>query len=298
MIRVFLPGDAQELLLSQLQDAAKDGKGTLKWFPSTVIKDLKINPTGNIIESATAIKHQAAPSAPPLNTFPLSKTIQDWFKYVDSPEFKKTLIRFVPGQSANWYVVDATETGEIIALADVPYRLGIDPISHLEPSSSSSTGDPYCTQGFTYTFAMQATGEPQTHKMPSFYLQYHPYYSFESERWANNDLLFTYRRIYSSNQGETETFGGITFTKPVPGDISMQNWSWGNDYRPGTSKDNLVYTREQLQATGQLDPGGWKGGLRTETLRKGEENALGFFYWLGSWNYRLSAWIWSEKAQS
>jgi len=42
----------------------------------------------------------------------------------------------------------------------------------------------------------------------------------------------------------------------------MQNWTWGNDYRPGTAADNLVYTRKQLQATGQLQPGGWKGGLR------------------------------------
>jgi hypothetical protein len=65
-----------------------------------------------------------------------------------------------------------------------------------------------------------------------------------------------------------------------PGDISMQNWTWGNDYRPGNSQDNLIYTREQLEAAGQLQPGGWMGGLRTETLRRGEENAKGFFYWL------------------
>ena len=71
-----------------------------------------------------------------------------------------------------WYVVDASETGEIIALADVPYRLGIDARSYLEPSASSTTNDPYCTQGFTYTFAMEATKEPQPQTMPPFYLQY------------------------------------------------------------------------------------------------------------------------------
>ena len=60
----------------------------------------------------------------------------------------------------------------------------------------------------------------------------------------------------------------------------MQNWTWGNDYRPGTSQDNLVYTREQLESTGQLNSGGWLGGLRTETLQKGEDHALGYFYWL------------------
>ena len=60
----------------------------------------------------------------------------------------------------------------------------------------------------------------------------------------------------------------------------MQNWTWGNDYRPGTAADNLVYSRDQLLQSGQLSPGGWMGGLRAETLQKGEENALGYYYWL------------------
>ncbi len=65
-----------------------------------------------------------------------------------------------------------------------------------------------------------------------------------------------------------------------PGEISMQNWTWGNDYRPGTAKDNLIYTPTQLKRQGQLKPGGWRGGLRTTTLRRGEENALAYYYWL------------------
>ncbi|HBB35617.1 MAG TPA: FAD-dependent oxidoreductase [Cyanobacteria bacterium UBA8803] len=281
----FLPRDAHEILYRMLRDAAKRGKGTLKWFPSTVVKDIARNAAGNLIESAIAIQHQPAKNAPLLNTFPLSQTIEDWYRYENSPRFDKTIIRFIPrkppeGNTANWYVVDASETGEIIALADVPYRLGIDPRSHLEPSSSSTTGDPYCTQGFTYTFAMEATKEPQTHQMPPFYPLYEPYYSYELPRLADFGLVFTYRRIWSPKEGEPTKFGGINFTAPVPSDISMQNWTWGNDYRPGTSADNLVYSRDQLQATGQLSPGGWMGGLRTESLYKAEEKAVGYFYWL------------------
>ena len=60
----------------------------------------------------------------------------------------------------------------------------------------------------------------------------------------------------------------------------MQNWTWGNDYRPGTAEDNFVYTRQQLQELGQLEPDGWMGGLRTRTLARGEDHALGYFYWL------------------
>ena len=283
----FLPRDADKILEGILRDAAKRGKGTLKWYPSTVVKELDIN--GDQINSAIAIQHKPTKGAPPLNTLPLSQTIEDAYSYNNSSRFDKSIIRFVPkrvlkGPGLTWYVIDATETGELIGLADVPHRLGIDPRSYLEPSSSSATGDAYCTQGFTYTFAMQATKEPQTHQMPSFYPQYEPYYSYELKRLADFGLVYTYRRIWSPQKGETKKFGGITYTAPTPGDISMQNWTWGNDYRPGSSQDNLVYTRDQLQAAGQLQPGGWMGGLRTEALRKGEEISKGYFHWLVAGN--------------
>lgn len=275
----FLPKDANKILTRQLETAARRGKGRLLMFPNTVIKELDYTQNGKIIQSAIAIQHQPQPNTPPLNTFTLSQTIEDAYTYTDSENLQKTIIEFTP-KGENWMVVDATETGEIIALADVPYRLGIDPISAVEPSSASRTNDPYCTQGFTYTFAMEKMDRPQTYNVPDFYSQYEPYYSFELERFVNIDLLFTYRRIWSPKTGERTGFRGITWSAVTPGDISMQNWTWGNDYRPGTAEDNLVYTREQLQNTGQLQPGGWMGGLRTETLRKAEEHAIGFFYWL------------------
>ncbi|MDY7024531.1 MAG: FAD-dependent oxidoreductase, partial [Cyanobacteriota bacterium] len=162
---------------------------------------------------------------------------------------------------------------------DVPYRLGVDPRTPFDPTSSSVPGAPYCTQGFTYTFAMEATAEPQTYELPPFYQQYAPYYSYELERLANFALVYTYRRIHSMNPDE-ELPGNVRQWPIYPGDISMQNWTWGNDYRPGNPEDNFIFTRNQLQTTGQLEPGGWQGGLRTEALRRGEENAIGYFYWL------------------
>ncbi len=291
----FMPYDGHKILFNILQDAARKGKGTLKWFPNTVIKELAITPAvagnavgGQQIKSAIAIQHKPAANTPPINTETLSQTIEDAYRYENSARFNKTIIQFIPkppNQSnsqprpADWYVVDATETGELIGLADVPYRLGIDPRSPLEPSSPSPTGDAYCTQGFTYTFAMQATKEPQQHQVPSFYQQYAPYYSYELQRLASFPLVFTYRQIRSMRPDEKRPSDPKQF--PIyPGDISMQNWTWGNDYRPGSAQDNLIYSREQLQESGQLQSGGWMGGLRTESLRRGEENAKGFFYWL------------------
>ena len=288
----FLPHDGHTILFSMLEDAAKTGKGQLKWFPSTVVKELELNSTGQLIQSAIAIQHQPAKGAPPLNTEPLSQTLLDSYTYENSPRFEKTILRFVPSQvsknkltqrnAPTWYVVDATETGELVALADVPYRLGIDALSYLEPSSSSETGDRYCTQGFTYTFAMEATKQPLTQSMPWFYPEYAPYYSYEAPRLASFPLVFTYRRIWSPETGKPDKFGGFTFTDPTPGDISMQNWGWGNDYRPGTAADNLVLDRTQLEVSRQLEPGQWMGGLRVDTLHRAEQAAQGYFYWLAA----------------
>lgn len=282
----FFPGDGHRVLMNALEDAARRGRGQLKWFPNTVIKELEVG--GSQIQGAIAIQHRPAPGTPPLNTEPLSQTIEDSYRYENSSRFTKTIIRFVPKapdrratpKPANWLVIDASETGELIALADVPYRLGIDSRSYLEPSSSSEMNDPYCPQGFTYTFAMEATREPQVHQTPSFYQQYAPYYSYELPRLASFPLVFTYRRIFSSDRSRQRSGRNLNEYTINPGDISMQNWTWGNDYRPGTAADNLIYSRNQLQTSGQLAPGQWMGGLRTDTLRKAEENALGYFHWL------------------
>ncbi|MCC3415251.1 MAG: FAD-dependent oxidoreductase [Microcoleus sp. PH2017_29_MFU_D_A] len=291
----FMPYNGHKILSDILQDAAEKGKGKLKWFPNTVIKELAVTPAsagnavgGQQIKSAIGIQHKPAANTPPINTETLSQTIEDAYRYENSARFNKTIIRFTskpPNQSksqprgADWFVVDATETGELIGLADVPYRLGIDPRSPLEPSSASPNGDTYCTQGFTYTFAMEATKEPQQHQQPSFYQQYAPYYSYELARLASFPLVFSYRQIRSMRPDEPRPADPKQF--PIyPGDISMQNWTWGNDYRPGSAEDNLIYSRSQLAANGQLQPGGWMGGLRAETLRRGEENAKGYFYWL------------------
>jgi hypothetical protein len=285
----FLPNDAHKLLYGMLQDAERTGKGKLHWYPNTVVKDLTTatRGEGQQIIQVVAIQHQPQPGTPPLNTETLSQTIEDAYTYQDSARFQKQKIVFLPKLSTkvsptapDWYVVDATETGELIGLADVPYRLGSDPRSAVEPSAATTTGDPYCTQGFTYPFAMQTTATPQPQKAPSFYQTYVPYYSYELKRLADFGLVYTYRRIWSEGKGKATKFGGINYTAPAPGDISMQNWTWGNDYRPGSAVDNLILDRNQLQNSSQLASGGWMGGLRTDTLRRGEESSIGYYHWL------------------
>ena len=286
-VSCFIPNTAQQILVEMLQGAAQKGNGKLKWFPNTVIKKLEMGAKGKLIGSAIAIQHSPAPNTSALNTEPLSQIIEDAYSYENSPRLQKQVIRFVPLKNtqnqqrpSDWFVIDSTETGEIIALADVPYRVGIDPRSHLNPSSPVTTNDAYCTQGFTYTFAMEQTPEAQPQTQPSFYDRYLPYYGSDPKpNLANFDTIFTYRRIWSAeSENPQKNVFGVSAMKA--GDISMQNWVWGNDYRAGTAQDNLIYSREQLQRSGQLKIDGWMGGLRKETLKSGEEIALGFYYWL------------------
>ncbi|MGG6269981.1 FAD-dependent oxidoreductase [Leptolyngbya sp. AN10] len=270
----FMPEEGHELLQTMLQEAEREGKGKLHFFPNTVAKSVAVS--GTQIQSIRAIQHRPAPNAPPLNTYPLSQTITDSYTEQDSPLFQKKIIQFVPPASGKWYVIEATETGELVALTDIPYRLGLDARSYLNPSSSSETDYPYCPQGYTYTFAMEATATPQPATPPDFYPRYAQSYSFNDKRYAETpELVFTYRRIQSAVPGA----GSRSVN---PGDISMQNWNWGNDYAPGTSADNYLLSRDQLRSTGQLDPNGWLGGFRVSGLRGGEEQALGFFYWFHS----------------
>ncbi|MDX2255058.1 MAG: FAD-dependent oxidoreductase [Pseudanabaenaceae cyanobacterium bins.39] len=290
-VSCFFPNTANSILMQMLQDAEQRGNGKLKLFPNTVVKQLEMNKDGKLITGAIAIQHRAAPNTPPLNTEPLSQIIEDAYSYADSSRLQKQIIRFSPlTKSANttskqtqWFVIDSTETGEIIALADVPYRLGLDARSHLNPSSPVTQNDPYCTQGFTYTFAMEQTATAQPQSKPPFYERYQPYYGSDPKpSLADLDAIFTYRRIWHPSFDASQAANNNRFGVPKMqvGDISMQNWVWGNDYRPGTNRDNLIYSREQLQQQGQLQPNGWLGGLRTETLQHGEEIALGFYYWL------------------
>lgn len=268
----FMPKEGDEILRSLLKEAEKEGKGKLYFFPNTVAKSLSIE--GSEIRSIRAIQHSPAPNAPPLNTYPLSQTILDSYTEQNSQLFQKKIIRFVPPKSGRWYVLDATETGELVALTDVPYRLGLDARSYRNPSSSSETDYAYCPQGYTYTFAMEATATPQSVTPPDFYPRYAQSYSFNDQRYAEApELVFTYRRIRS-----VDPKAGSRVVNP--GDISMQNWNWGNDYAPGTSLDNYLLSREQLQSTGQLAD--WMGGFRVSGLQGGEEQAIGFFHWFHS----------------
>ncbi len=271
----FSPQVGHQVLREMLHPYLESGQ--LQLFTETVVKSVTVE--DNLVTAVEAIR--SIPQRPELEAGargPLSTYLEEFYNPIPSEHWQKQQIRFQPpadreGETVPWMLIDATETGELFPLVDVPYRLGTDAPNPWEPSLKSEV-NPYCTQGFTYTFVMEHTSVPQVPYKPEFYdePEHGPYYSYQETRF-DFPKIFTYRRI----EGEVPGFGAEVIRV---GDQSMQNWTWGNDWRISTPETNLILTHEQLQASGQLDPGGWRGGLRVETLRQGEEHAQGFFYWL------------------
>ncbi|MGH9469325.1 MAG: FAD-dependent oxidoreductase [Terriglobia bacterium] len=173
-------------------------------------------------------------------------------------------VRFKPR-----YVIDATDTGELLPLAAAEYVTGAEPRSRTdEPDARAGSGDPHDSQSFTYTFVL-ARKPGHNHTIP-------PPIEYELHRVAQpytltlnygGGKLLTYR-MFQKAPGTPGSFwdyrrliAGTNFRGPgAPREISMVNWP-GNDYcGPGLlSDDPLKQARALLEA---------------------KKVALGFAYWL------------------
>lgn len=284
----FSPQTGIQVLEEMLAPYQQSGKLVL--LKNTVVKDLEVR--NGLIRSALALTHLPKSSERGVNSLPLSHFIEDWYNVKTSALFNKQTVRLEPparrqGNKIPWMVIDATETGELLPLAGAPYRLGTDLQTPQEPSARAAGVDPYCTQAFTYPFAMEKMDKPQSPVKPADYdATYNSrFYSFGERKFAFPEV-FTYRRI----RGNVDEKGLKALSV---GDQSIQNWTWGNDWRLSTATTNLVLTQEQLQAEGQVSAqipqifrwsvtrkGDWRGGLRTSALAAAEAHAYGYYYWL------------------
>jgi FAD dependent oxidoreductase len=284
----FSPQTGVQVLEEMLAPYQQSGKLVL--LKNTVVKNLEVR--NGLIRSASALTHLPKSSERGMNSLPLSHFIEDWYNVKTSALFNKQTVRLEPparrqGSRIPWMVIDATETGELLPLAGAPYRLGTDLQTPQEPSARAAGADPYCTQAFTYPFAIEKTDKPQSPVKPADYDSpfNSRFYSFGERKFTFSEV-FTYRRIRGKLEGKGPEALSV-------GDQSIQNWTWGNDWRLSTATTNLVLTQEQLQAEGQVTAqtpqifrwsvtrkGDWRGGLRTSALAAAEAHAYGYYYWL------------------
>lgn len=271
----FLPSAGASASEQWLEEAARLAPSS-RWQTSTAFKGAEFDPTGRQITAVYAVQRiPRQPDYAPLGR--PSKELPVWYSWSPDDQFDKVPIRLQAPAGKQMMVVDATDTGELIGWAGIPYRLGSEARTTTSESFASKQDNPDCTQAFTYPFALAVLDDGGASRSALAKLE--PDYSRDEHR-KDFDLqgfpmfrgasLFNYRRIVSTTANDPRS------DTPAPGDISLINWNRGNDW---TLMDPpLVLNEKRISASGQH--ANWMGGLSLSALRHAEEHALLFAEWL------------------
>ncbi|HHX01968.1 MAG TPA: FAD-dependent oxidoreductase [Firmicutes bacterium] len=154
-------------------------------------------------------------------------------------------------------VIDATELGDIMPLAGIPYTSGMESFAETGEPSAPEAGNQEAVQGFTYTFALEyRPGENHVIPKPEGYEENKRYYSYRGYTMFTSDNqfgrpLWEYRRIIAADNFDDEAY---------PYDITIINWA-ANDYTGGNIIDAPPEKVEQY-------------------LNEAKQLSLGLVYWL------------------
>ncbi|MEB3290872.1 MAG: FAD-dependent oxidoreductase [Leptolyngbya sp.] len=250
--------------------------GHSRWATMTAFKGADFNPTGQLITAVYAV--QRIPRDP--NDVPrgrLSEDLAEWYSWSPTEAYDRVPIRMQAPEGKTMVVIDATDTGELVAWAKVPYRLGSESKATTGEPNAAAFDNPDCTQAFTYPFgiAIRNDGGDSLATLarlePAYNIHEHrSVYDLEGFPFFSGKGVFNYRRIVSHTRNDAHT------GTPAPGDISMINWNRGNDWN--WMDPPLILKDEELAASGQYQ--NWMGGLSQSALQFAEEHALVFARWL------------------
>lgn len=271
----FLPQAGARAAEQFLQKAATYSPDS-RWATSTAFKGAAFDGSGRHIKAIYAVRRVPTVA----NYTPegrLSRELSTWYAWSSNEVFDKIPIRLQAPPGKRLIVIDATDTGELVAWAQIPYRMGSDGKDVLGEASAPSKSNPACTQAFTYPFVMAiaddrgqsqqslknlSTGIPKAEHRRNFEMEGFPMY--------HNRGLFNYRRIVS------RVTGPAAVSRSHPGEMTLVNWNRGNDWN--IMDDPLIMGTEALVQSGQYQ--NWIGGLSLQALKNAENHALLFAEWL------------------
>jgi len=247
-----------------------------RWATMTAFKGAEFDATGRRITAVYGVRRVPKdPGHVPLGR--LSTELPDWYSWSPTAEFDRVPVRLQPPPGQRMIVIDATDTGELVAWAKVPYRLGSESKATSGEPNAAAFDNPDCTQAFTYPFAIAIHNDggdslaTLSRLEPTYGLHEHrSVFDLEGFPFFAGKSVFHYRRIVSQTRSNPYT------SVPAPGDISMINWNRGNDWN--WMDPPLVLKAADLEASGQHQ--NWMGGLSQSALKFGEEHALMFARWL------------------
>ena len=258
-----------------LQEAAINSPKS-RWLSSTAFKGAEFDASGQVITAVHAV--QRVPKQE--NYQPQGHLWQElplWYSWSDNDEFEKIPLRLEPPAGESMIVIDATDTGELVAWAQIPHRQGSESRNITGEPNAPTRGNPECTQAFTFPFALairddnQASLKALTKVDSEFNIREHfREYSLGKFAMFAGRSFFNYRRMISviRNSATTGT--------PIPGDVTLVNWNPGNDWN--WMDPPLILTPERLENSHQY--ANWMGGLSVTALRHAESHALLFARWL------------------
>ncbi|KAK6169236.1 hypothetical protein SNE40_020321 [Patella caerulea] len=243
-IKCYLPRDLVEGWIHKTVTALPN----LKIYYNTVIKS--VDKLERMIISVEAIRRTINPPFHPWTTR-LSDELPDWYSTDESEYYSKEIINFIPKFPRQYpIVIEATEYGDVLALSEASYRIGVE-----SPEEESNTTIENCGQCVTFPFFMIAyntTAPKQDVPNPG------GSYSFTGESWGR---IWAYRRAVGLNIGEQDELH--------LGEISQQNWGNGNDLCDGYIYLNKTETTKQLND--------WQGGINLTSLRAVEDRGWGWY---------------------
>ena len=255
----FQPRDFLDQHLLPLEASLK---AKLVVFRDTVVKSVEADPTSGRIRSLTAIRRTPRPGVERGGyDRRLSEDLADWYSPTDSARFAKETLTFQgvekPGHATVF--LDATEWGEVLALADAPYLQGVELVD------GGKEGSDTCGQAIVFDIVERLNAEPvdEPPGPPGVeHLGYGSYKKF-ADAW---DRIWTYRRIKGKGN------------KAALGDISLQNWGYSGRDGEGGNDYPFGYLFKPKAAT-LAERADWKGGIDYGVLAEAETRALAWHDW-------------------
>jgi hypothetical protein len=252
---------ADRFLVEQLHALQRHAGSNLVVFHNTVVKSVDRSADGKRIVAITAItrtprahvKHRGYDRLP-------SQDLADWYSAQSSARFEKQTRRFGTAGHTDRDVVfvDATEWGEVLALADAPHLQGI------EASDGGPQGDDSCGQATVHCFVQRYANKPtdeQLADVPMDRLGFGPYRQ-HADAWTR---IWTYRRI----RGDGD---------PAPGDLCLQNWGYSGELQEGGNDYPFGYLFKSKDAAA-AERDDWQGGIDLQVLAAAERRALAWHRW-------------------
>ena len=258
-----------------LQSSSKKAPGS-RWGTAIAFKGAEFDSTGKRITAIYAVRRIPRDR----NYVPkgrLSQELTSWYSWNSDRIFEKVPIRLVAPPNKRAIVIDATDTGELVGWAGIPYRLGSESRVTTGELHASPKDNPECTQAFTFPFvlAIQDDGGSSRKQLaniqPGISLAEHRReYSLEGFPMFAGRSFFNYRRLVSLTRNNPFV------ATPSAGDMTLVNWNRGNDW--SWMNPPLILTEKLLAESGQHQ--NWMGGISLNALKDAENHALLFSQWL------------------